>query len=63
MAALIDSNLYLRNPAAQRRWLKHNALESSVFEGARGLTAGARQRRAARNRRSIASRKNRVSAS
>ena len=37
MKALVETNAYLRRPAARRRMLVHNALESSIFEGASGL--------------------------
>jgi hypothetical protein len=39
MKALIETNAYLRRPAARRRMLQHNALESSIFEGASCLHA------------------------
>lgn len=39
MKALVETNAYLRRPAARRRMLVHNALESSIFEGASGLRA------------------------
>ena len=34
MKSLVETNAYLRGPAARRRMLRHNALESSIFEGA-----------------------------
>jgi hypothetical protein len=39
MKALVETNAYLRRPAARRRMLQHNALESSIFEGASCLHA------------------------
>ena len=37
MASLIETNPYLRDPETRRRMLERNALDSSAFEGARGL--------------------------
>jgi hypothetical protein len=37
MASLIDTNPYLRDTEARRRMLEEDALDSSAFEGARGL--------------------------
>jgi hypothetical protein len=37
MASLIETNPYLRDPEARRRMLEEDALDSSAFEGARGL--------------------------
>jgi hypothetical protein len=39
MKSLVETNAYLSRPAARRRMLAHNALESSIFEGASGLRA------------------------
>jgi hypothetical protein len=39
MEALVETNAYLRRPAGRRRMLAHNALESSIFEGASCLHA------------------------
>ncbi len=38
MKPLIETNPYLRDPEQRRRLLERNALDSSAFEGARGLT-------------------------
>lgn len=37
MASLLNTNPYLRDPETRRRMLERNALDSSAFEGARGL--------------------------
>ncbi len=37
MASLLETNPYLRDPETRRRMLERNALDSSAFEGARGL--------------------------
>ena len=37
MASLLETNPYLRDPETRRWMLKENALNSSAFEGARGL--------------------------
>jgi hypothetical protein len=37
MASLAETNPYLRDPEMRRRMLEEDALDSSVFEGARGL--------------------------
>ena len=37
MASLLETNPYLRDPETRRRTLERNALDSSAFEGARGL--------------------------
>jgi hypothetical protein len=39
MASLAETNPYIRDPERRRRLLEENALDSSVFEGARGLKA------------------------
>jgi hypothetical protein len=39
MKSLVEANAYLRGPAARRGMLAHNALESSIFEGASCLHA------------------------
>jgi hypothetical protein len=39
MKTLVETNAYLRRPGARRRMLQHNALESSIFEGASCLHA------------------------
>jgi hypothetical protein len=61
MASLAETNPYIRDPETRRRLLEENALDSSVFEGARGLTSSQPQPKN-RKRRSIASRKKPVSA-
>ncbi|MCC6581056.1 MAG: hypothetical protein IT440_11505 [Phycisphaeraceae bacterium] len=43
MIPLTQSNPYLRDPEAVRRMLERNALDSSMFEGARGLKQSAAQ--------------------
>lgn len=37
MASLLETNPYLRDPETRRLMLERNALDSSAFEGARGL--------------------------
>jgi len=37
MTSLLETNPYLRDPETRRRMLERNALDSSAFEGARGL--------------------------
>jgi len=37
MKPLVETNAYLRDPAVRYWMLEHNALESSLFEGAFGL--------------------------
>ncbi len=37
MLSLIETNPYLRDPETRQRMLERNALDSSAFEGARGL--------------------------
>ena len=37
MKPLVETNKYMRKASVRNRILAHNALESSVFEGARGL--------------------------
>jgi hypothetical protein len=39
MKSLVETNAYLRRSGARRRMLQHNALESSIFEGASCLHA------------------------
>lgn len=39
MKALVETNAYLRRPGTRRWMLQHNALESSIFEGASCLHA------------------------
>ena len=48
MKSLLKSNRYLANRRTREAWLRQSALESSVFEGARGLSAqrpGTRRKR------------------
>jgi hypothetical protein len=61
MASLAATNSYIRDPETRRRLLEENALDSSVFEGARGLTP-AQSSAAPRKRRSTASTKKSVKA-
>jgi hypothetical protein len=64
MPPLIKTNAYLSKPAARRAMLRRSALDSSVFEGARGLERGATQRRPVSSKaRSMASAKRRASGS
>ena len=37
LKSLLETNPYLRDPETRRRMLERNALDSSAFEGARGL--------------------------
>lgn len=37
MPSLLETNSYLRDPETRRLMLERNALDSSAFEGARGL--------------------------
>jgi hypothetical protein len=62
MASLAETNPYLRDPEARRRMLEEDALDSSVFEGARGLKPRSSYT-GPRKRRSIASRKKSAKAS
>jgi hypothetical protein len=39
MKSLLKSNPYLRDPARRKAMLRHNARQSSIFEGARGIPA------------------------
>ena len=55
MKSLLQSNRYLANRRTREAWLRQSALESSIFEGARGLSTHSRGIR--RNRRSIAAAK------
>lgn len=56
MASLIETNPYLRDPETRQRMLEENAYQSSVFEGAQGLTPPV-QSPPVRKRRSTAVRK------
>lgn len=56
MASLAETNPYIRDPEARRRLIEENALDSSAFEGARGLKPLVPQSDTA-PRRSTASRK------
>ena len=60
-ASLLETNPYLRDPEALHQMLEENAYQSSVFEGAQGLTPV--QSSCARKRRSTAARKKSVSKS
>jgi hypothetical protein len=62
MPSLLETNPYLRDPEKRRQMLEENAYQSSVFEGAQGLTPPAQSAKPAK-RRSIAARKKSVSAS
>ena len=62
MASLAETNPYLRDPKTRRRLLEEDALDSSVFEGARGLKARPPQIKS-HKRRSMASRKKSAKAS
>ena len=44
MAPLLQTNPYLLNAVARAAMLVRNAVESSTFEGARGLKVGAMKR-------------------
>ena len=61
MASLLETNPYLRDPETRRRMLEENAYQSSVFEGAQGLTPVASSD--VRRRLSTAARKKSVSKS
>jgi hypothetical protein len=39
MKSLLKSNPYLADPVNRKAILRHNARESSIFEGARGIPA------------------------
>lgn len=45
MPSLIESNPYLRDAVKRRRMIEQNVYESSVFEGATGLTKPAHEDR------------------
>ncbi len=49
MKSLLESNPYLADPVRRKAMLRHNARQSSVFEGAQGIPAqpaeGPRKRR------------------
>jgi hypothetical protein len=62
MASLAETNPYIRDPEMRRRLLEEDALDSSVFEGARGLKPSSAHPETDK-RRSIASRKKPVKAS
>jgi hypothetical protein len=62
MASLAETNPYIRDPETRRRLLEEDALDSSVFEGARGLKPSSAQTEPGK-RRSIASRRKSVKAS
>lgn len=47
---LIETNRYLHDRQTRERWLRENARQSSIFEGARGLPKGAAQRSLRRRR-------------
>ena len=55
MKSLLESNPYLVDPMRRRAMLRHNARQSSIFEGARGIAAQPSER--PRKRRSKASTK------
>jgi hypothetical protein len=61
MKSLLKSNPYLADPASRRAMVRHNARQSSLFEGARGISA--QPRRISRKHRSRASTKKAVKAS
>ena len=56
MASLAETNPYLRDPETRRRLIEDSTLDSSVFEGARGLQPS-QPHPQPRKRRSTASRK------
>lgn len=56
MAPLAETNPYIRDPETRRRLLEEDALDSSVFEGTRGLKPALAHTEPDK-RRSIASRK------
>lgn len=62
MASLAETNPYMRDPEMRRRLLEEDALDSSVFEGARGLKPSSSHKES-RKRRSMASRKKPAKAS
>ena len=62
MASLLETNPYLRDPETRQRMLEENAYQSSVFEGAQGLTPP-NQSSTVRKRRSTAARKKSASKS
>ena len=62
MASLAETNPYIRDPEMRRRLLEEDALDSSVFEGARGLKPSSAQNPPDK-RRSMASRKRSAKAS
>ena len=55
MKSLIKSNRYLADPVTRKAMIRHNARQSSVFEGAHGLST--QPRRPLRKRRSKAATK------
>ena len=61
MKSLLQSNPYLADPVTRKRMVRHNARQSSVFEGARGIPA--QPLRPRRNRCSRASTKKSVKGS
>jgi hypothetical protein len=61
MSSLSKTNPYIRDLHTRQQWLEENARESSVFEGARGLSRDS-SHRSSRVRRPIASAKNSVKA-
>lgn len=48
MKSLIQSNRYLADPANRKAMVRDNARQSSVFEGAHGLSAQPLRRRRSR---------------
>jgi ribosomal protein S3 len=54
MKSLLESNPYLADPEYRRAMLRNNARQSSIFEGARGISAQlSRRLRSRRSRASI----------
>jgi hypothetical protein len=50
MKPLIETNRYLRDPATREHMLRHSVVESSYFEGARGVKLPAPTRNAPRRK-------------
>lgn len=63
MAPLTQTNPYLRRPSVRNRMLRRNAVESSIFEGARGLRQGQPSHRMLSAARASASAKKRTNRS
>jgi hypothetical protein len=57
MASLAETNPYIRDPERRRRVLEENALDSSAFEGVRGLVPSRKPQPERAKPRSIASKK------